>query len=160
MVAVAIGLALNLVGLFGNWIILGAVGVLWAVTGFEHFGVWALIALTLLAVLGEALETVAAGYGASRFGGGKGSILAAVIGCLLGAIFGTPLIPIPIVGTLIGACLGAFAGAALYEYLAMEKPAHHAAWTGVGAALGKVAGVFAKVFIGFAMLLVAAVTYS
>ena len=159
-VAVATGLALNFIGLFGNWVILGAVGGLWAATGFVHFGWWGLGGMVLLAALGEVIEMVAAGYGAAKFGGGKGAMVAGFVGCLIGAIALTPLIPVPLVGTMIGACLGAFAGAALYEYLVMEKNSQAALWTGVGAALGKVAGVFAKVFVGVAMLVVAVLTYS
>jgi uncharacterized protein YqgC (DUF456 family) len=156
-IAVAVGLALDMLGLFGNWIILGALAALWIVTGFEHFG-WAGVGLIVgLAVLGELLETLAAGYGASKFGGSRGSIVAALVGCLLGAILLTPVLPI--IGTLIGACIGAFAGAASYEYLQMQKDVDQAVWTGVGAVLGRVGGMFAKLFAGFAMLAVAAFTY-
>ena len=151
--AIIVGLGLDLVGLFGNWIILGAVALAWVVTGFEHFGIWGLVLMTGFAVLGEVLETAFAGYGARKFGGSKGSIIAALVGCLLGAVAGTA-IPIPVVGTLIGACLGAFVGAALYEYIKMEKNAGEAMWTGLGAAIGKVGGLFAKLFCGIAMLVV------
>jgi len=41
----------------------------------------------------------------------------------------------------------------------MEKRADAALWTGLGATLGKVAGLFAKLLIGFAILLIAALTY-
>jgi hypothetical protein len=158
--AIIVGLGLDLVGLFGNWIILAAVALAWLATGFSHFGVVGLIIMTGFAVLGEVLETLLAGYGARKFGGSKGSMVAALVGCLLGAMFGTPLIPVPIVGTLIGACLGAFVGAALYEYIKLEKKAGEAMWTGLGAALGKVGGVFAKLFCGMAMLIAAYFTFS
>ncbi len=125
--AILVGLCLDLVGLFGNWIILGAVALAWVLTGF---------------------------------GGSKGSMVAALVGCLLGAVAGTPLIPVPVIGTLIGACLGAFVGAALYEYIKMERTHHEALWTGLGAALGKVGGVFAKLFCGIAMLIIAFLSYS
>ena len=152
--AILVGLALDMVGLFGNWIILGASVIAWIATGFDHFGIWSLAFMGGFAVLGEVLETAFAGYGAKKFGGSKGSIVAALVGCILGAIAGTA-IPIPLVGNLIGACLGAFVGAALYEYIQMEKQAGEAMWTGFGAALGKVGGLFAKLFCGIAMLAVA-----
>ncbi len=154
---IAVGLALDIVGLFGNWIILAAMGGLWALTGFAHFGWVAVAAMVGLAVLGEVLETAASGFGASKFGGGRGSIVASVVGCLGGAVLGTPIFPI--IGTLIGACVGAFAAATLYEYIQRERTVQEAAWTGLGAALGKVAGLFAKLFCGIGMLGVAAVTY-
>jgi uncharacterized protein len=155
--ALLAGLGLNLVGLFGNWVILGALAAGWVATGFEHFSVWALVISGAFAVLGELLEFVAAGYGASKFGGSKGAMVASLVGCLVGAVAGTPWFPI--VGTLAGACVGAFLAAALYEYLVMEKRPDLALWTGLGAALGKVAGMFAKVAAGFAMLCVAALTF-
>jgi uncharacterized protein YqgC (DUF456 family) len=156
-IAVVVGLGLDLLGLFGNWIILGAVVIAWILTGFEHFGWYGIGAMLVLAILGEVLETAAAGYGASKFGGSKGSILAALVGCLGGAVLGTPVFPI--IGTLIGACVGAFVAAALYEYIKHEKEAGEAMWTGLGAALGKVAGLFAKLLMGLAMLVAATLTY-
>ena len=158
-IAIMAGLMLDCVGLFGNWIILGAAAIAWAATGFEHFGVMGLGIMAGLAVLGEVLEMAASGYGAAKFGGGKGTIGASIVGGIAGAVFGTPFIPIPIVGTLIGACIGAFLGAVLYEYIQMEKSAQEAAWTGFGAALGRVAGIFAKLFVGVAMVVVAYLTF-
>ncbi len=157
--AILAGLLLDAVGLFGNWIILGSTAIAWGVTGMERFSLTGLAIMLVLAVLGEVLEAVAAGYGASKFGGGKGSGISAIAGCLAGAILGTPLIPIPVVGTLIGACLGAFAAAALYEYVQRERTAQQAFWTGFGAALGRVAGLLAKLMAGLAMLAVAAFTF-
>ncbi len=153
---VVCGLALDLVGLFGNWLILIAVMAVWLLPGFEHFGLWSVLALLGIAILGEILETVLAGYGARKFGGGKGASFAALVGCIVGAIVGTPWFPI--IGTLLGGCAGAFAFAALYEYIQMEKSADKAAWTGLGATLGKVGGLVAKFLCGLAMLLVAALT--
>ncbi len=147
------GLALDLVGLFGNWVILGMVAAAWVLGGFEHFGLWALLGMAVLAALGEALEALAAGYGAARFGGGKGAALAALAGCIAGAVLGTPVFPL--VGTLIGACAGAFAGAALYELVIVKKTADASLKTGFGAALGRMGGVAAKLIIGVLMLLVA-----
>lgn len=156
--AILVGLCLDMVGLFGNWIILGAVAIAWVATGFDHFGILGLVFMVGFATLGEVLETLLAGYGAKKFGGSKGSMVAALVGCIAGAILGSPYLLI--IGALIGACLGAFTGAALYEYIQMQKTHKEALWTGLGAALGKVGGVFAKLFCGMAMLLVAILTYS
>ena len=149
--AIVAALILNLVGLFGNWIILGASAIAWAVSGFTYFSLTGLLIMLVLAVLGEVVEAAAAGYGAKRFGGGKGAMAAALIGCILGSIAGSPILPI--VGTLIGACIGAFAGAALYEFIQMERQAGDAIRTGLGAAAGRVMGLFAKFFVGILMLL-------
>lgn len=152
-VAVLIGIGLNLLGLFGNWIILGAVGIAAAISGFDHFGGYTIPVLLGLAIIGEVVEAGAAGVGAARFGGGKGAIAAALVGAIVGGIVGTPFIPL--IGTVIGACVGAFALATLYEYLVANRQFDRAARAGVGAAIGKIAGLFAKTFVGFAMLLVA-----
>jgi hypothetical protein len=155
--AVVAGLALDAMGLFGNWIILGAVATAWAASGFAYFSLTGLAIMLGLAILGEAAEAVAAGYGARRFGGGKGTGVAAVVGTLLGAVFGTPIFPV--IGTLIGACLGAFAAALLFEFIRLERKFKEAAWTGFGAALGRIGGLVAKLGMGAAMLVVAALTF-
>lgn len=157
VLAIMAGLLLDLLGLFGNWIILGAAGIAWAATGFAVFSPWALLGMAGLAALGEVLELALAGFGARRFGGSKGSMVAALAGCIVGAVAGTPLFPV--VGTLIGACAGAFGAAALYEYLQQDRSAQQALWTGLGAALGKVGGIFAKFLCGLVILGVAAATF-
>ena len=155
--AIVVGLLLNLVGLFGNWVIFGAVAAAWALTGFQHFGVWSMLMLLLLAVLGEILEMLAAGYGAARFGGGRGAGMASLAGCIAGALLGTPWFPL--VGTLAGAILGAFTGALLFEFLIGQKTATASLRTGMGAALGRIGGTAAKLAVGFVMLVLAALTY-
>jgi len=156
-IAVLVGLVLDFLGLFGNWIILAAVGIAAAVTGFDHFGGLTLVVLLGLAILGEVLEAAAAGVGAARYGGSRGAIVAALVGTIVGAIVGTPMLPL--VGTVIGACVGAFALATLYEFLVREQEFRTASRTGFGAAAGKIAGLFAKTFCGFAMLLFAFLNY-
>ncbi len=148
--AILAGLILDLVGLFGNWIILAATAAAWALSGFAYFGAWTLAIMTGIAVLGEALEFLLSGYGAKRFGGDKGTMGAAIAGCLLGAVLGTPVFPI--VGSLAGACAGAFLGAALYDYLQRERHPADAMRAGFGAALGRVGGLLAKFCCGLAML--------
>jgi uncharacterized protein YqgC (DUF456 family) len=156
-ITILAGIALNVVGLFGNWIILAAIALAWMATGFDHWGVWSIASLAALAFLGEVLETLSAGYGAAKFGGGRGAIVSALIGGIAGAMFGTPVLPV--LGTLAGACIGAFIGATLHEALLMRRKAGPAAWTGFGAAMGRMGGVLAKLLIGLVMLLVAFMTF-
>jgi uncharacterized protein YqgC (DUF456 family) len=152
---IILALLLDLFGLFGNWLILGAIAAAWAISGFDYFEGYTIPILAGLAVLGEILETVAAGLGAAKFGGGKGAIAASVIGCILGGIVATFVIPIPLIGTLIGACGGAFLAATAYELTRREHGIEGSVRVGVGAALGKVGGLFAKTLTGFVMLGVA-----
>lgn len=159
-VAILIAIALNLVGLFGNWIILGAVVVAYAISGTTYFSLTGIIILFVIAAIAEATEAIAAGYGAAKFGGGKGAIVSAIVGTILGAIIFTPVIPIPLIGTVIGACLGAFIGATAWELSQQrEEGIDGAVRVGFGAALGKVAGLLAKSIAGFIMLGVAAWTF-
>ena len=155
---VAVSLVLNLLGLFGNWLILGAMAGVWLFYGMVPFGLWGLGGMLAFAVLGEVLETALAGYGASRFGGSKGSMVAALVGCILGAIAGTPLFPV--VGTLVGACAGAFGGAALYEFLQHDAGMNRSIWVGTGAAIGKMGGILAKFTCGLVMLAIAWATFA
>lgn len=155
--AVVAGLFLDLLGLFGNWVILGAVGAAWVATGFERFSVWTLFILAGLAILGEVLEFLGASVGAKKFGASRKATLPVLAGCILGAVLGTPVFPI--LGSVVGACLGAFIAATVFEYVVAEKRPGAAAWTGLGAALGKVAGLLAKLAVGFAMLFVAALMF-
>jgi len=156
-VAIAAGLLLDIVGLFGNWVILAAIAVVWVVTGFVHFGGWGMTAMLGLAVLGEAIEMIAASLGATKFGGSRGAAVAAMLGCIAGAIIGTPMLPV--LGTIAGACAGAFIAVASFETVLMRRDLQGAVRTGFGAAVGKIAGLLAKMFIGFLILFVAAFTY-
>jgi uncharacterized protein YqgC (DUF456 family) len=156
--AVVVGLALNVVGLFGNWLILLAMTAAWLLSGYDHFGLWGLGVSLGFAVVGEILEFALAGYGARRYGGSKGAMVAALVGCIVGAIVGSPLFPI--IGTVIGACAGAFAAAAIYEYIRHEKSVDEAMRTGMGAAMGKIGGMVAKFSCGLAILATAWFTFS
>lgn len=170
-VAVILGLGLNLLGLFGNWLILLAILAAWLLTGLSHFGIWSLGLMFLMAVAGEVLEFAMAGYGARRFGGHKGAMAAALAGAIVGSIAGTPLFPV--FGTVLGACAGAFVFAAVYQYIANQRPANEtvpgwrarweearsAMWTGTGAAAGKIGGMLAKFLCGLVILGIAVLTW-
>jgi uncharacterized protein YqgC (DUF456 family) len=154
-ISVFAGVILNMVGLFGNWVILGASAAVWLLT--DHFGLWTIIFMLIFAVLGEIAEALAAAYGAKRYGGGKGAMVSAIVGCIIGAIVGSGLLPI--LGTIAGACIGAFIGPAAYEYSISRRSADDAMRVGFGAALGKVAGMMAKTGAGFLMLLAGAIGF-
>ena len=153
VILILTGVALNAVGLWGSWVILVTVAGAWLLSGFEHFSILCLVILTLLATAGEILESVAASYGATRFGGSRKAFLTIVAGGILGAIAGTPILPI--IGSLAGAIAGAFIAAALYEFIVMERSTGASLWTGVGAVLGRLAGAFAKLLVAVFMLITA-----
>lgn len=156
--AIVVGLILNLVGFFGNWVIVAAVSLAYLATGREHFGLWGIAAMIVFGLIGEVIEFLMAGFGAKRFGGSKGSMWAALAGCIIGAIVGSPFLLL--IGSLVGACVGAFIAAALWEYLRHEKAIEDSLWTGLGASLGKIGGIAAKFGCGVAILLIALFTYN
>jgi len=116
LVVMLTGMFLNILGLPGIWLMVGAVGVFAWITRTQQFiGTTSLIVLVVLAVLAEVVEFVAGSAGAKKAGGSKRAMMGAVIGALVGGIF-LSVIPIPIISTIVGACLGAFIGAAVMEF--------------------------------------------
>ena len=111
----------------GTWILLilalviELVDVYYLAPPHETFGWGLLAACLLLALLGELLEFGAGVAGAKAGGGTRRGMVGALVGGLLGAIVLTPLLPIPVVGTLVGALLGTFAGALLAERTHPER---------------------------------------
>jgi uncharacterized protein YqgC (DUF456 family) len=99
-----------------------------------------------LAVLGEGLEFVLGAAGSRQAGGSKRAAALAILGSLVGGVAGTAL-PVPMVGTLIGACLGAFAGSLLGDVWA-GRPLFPSVEAGWGAAVGRFWGTMAKLAIG------------
>jgi uncharacterized protein YqgC (DUF456 family) len=60
------------------------------------------------------------------------------------------LIPIPIVGTLVGAAVGTFAGAAIGELTSADAPRSGALRAALGATVGRLAGTMGKTLLACA----------
>ena len=143
-------LFLTLLGLPGNWLMLlvGIAG--WWLSDWTMFAWGTLLAAGLLAGLGELLELLAGLAGTRRAGGSRRASLAAIAGGVAGAIVGTAAIPIPVVGTLLGAAGGAFLLAMLVER-GRGVPSPAALRTGLGAGVGQLLGTLAKTAVGAAI---------
>src|SRR2546429_8875637 len=89
----------------------GLVGYGW-LTDFRSVGVATIAVVLGLAFLGEIIEAWLGFRFARTFGGSRRSAWGALVGGIVGAVMG---VPVPIVGGGIGAVLGSFAGAALFE---------------------------------------------
>jgi uncharacterized protein YqgC (DUF456 family) len=149
----------NLVGAPGNWMIV-AMATLWAYAGPTSFRFsWAVvIALILIAAVGEAIEFGASVFGTKKLGGStRGatfSVIGSVIGGIAGAVLGIP-IPIPLVGSLIGsvlfACTGALIGAVIGEKWE-GKPMKETVQIGGAAFAGRLVGTLGKLVLGSAMV--------
>lgn len=151
-----VGLLLAIIGLPGIWLIVAATGIYALLTAGAYAGLKTLVALILLGIAAEVLETALGGVAAGKAGASKRGVLGAILGGMAGAILGTPLIPIPIIGTIVGACIGSFVGAFAVELLWLKRTAKDSAKIGTGAAAGKLAGIFTKLLFGGAMLILAA----
>ncbi len=155
MLVCALGVVLTALQLPGTWLIVLATGlVAWWRWDQQTIGWYALAAVLGLAILGEVLEFIAGALGARTAGASKRAAAIAIVGGVIGAIAGTPLIPIPIVGTLVGAAIGAGLGSVLGDKWAGRQWGE-ALKGGQGAAIGKLGGSVAKLTVAVLMWFVA-----
>jgi len=153
----AVWLFLVLLGLPGNWLMVASTAfVAWLFWDQGMFSRWTLLALVGIAVLGELLEFVAGAVGTKQAGGSRSGAFGALLGGVIGAIAGTFVIPLPVFGSLMGACGGAFCGALAME-LAGGRDLEPAVRSGMGAGIGRFFGTVAKLAVGIVIWLVAAV---
>ncbi|MEM8757001.1 MAG: DUF456 domain-containing protein [Planctomycetota bacterium] len=141
LLIVGIGaMGLTLVSLPGTWLLL-LVSILcwWLVPGLADGpgGWWWVAGAAMFVLLAEGVEFFASVVGAKAGGAGKHGAWGAFLGGLFGAIAGTLLIPIPIVGTVIGGVAGAGLLAAMMERGGGKKSWKDSTKAGTGAAAGK-----------------------
>ncbi len=152
---------LTLVGLPGNWIMVGIVALYALLVPVERrvdVGWGVVLVLVGLAVLGEIVEFGAGAAGTSRAGGSKRGAAMALLGSIVGGVVGLFVgLPIPVVGSFLAALLfasvGAFLGAMIGEYwegrtMEVSVP------IGVGAFWGRLLGTLAKTMVGAVMIAV------
>lgn len=150
-------LALVLFLLPGNWLmVLTTLLVAWWQWGHHMFSIPTLAAIVLLAATGDVVELLSGQVGSRRAGGSRWGCAGAFLGAVVGAPIGTILIPIPILGTLIGLGGGACLGAWLLELLG-GKEMKRAAIVGAGAGVGQMLGTSTKFAIGIAIWTIVAV---
>lgn len=143
-------LLLNLVGLPANWlIVISTAVVMWVQRSnpAPMFSTSTLITITVLAGLGEVAEFVAGAAGARQAGASRQASAGALVGGMVGAIVGTFAIPIPVIGSILGACAGAFIAASYVEFSGGRSLAD-AARSGWGAGKGRLMGTVLKLAVG------------
>src|ERR1700674_2962768 len=98
--AVAIGWLAQLIGLPGNWVIVGCATLYaWLIPADAPLAIgWqVVIALALLAVLRELAELLAAAMGVAKVGGSRRSAVLTLLGSIVGGIVGIFVgLPIPL----------------------------------------------------------------
>lgn len=117
----------------------GLVVAAWA-EGFAKVGGATIAVLAVLALLAYAADLAAGALGARRFGASRSAVVGAALGTLAGLFLGLP-------GVLIGPFVGAVAGE-----LRVRRDLVQAGRAGLGAWLGLLLGVAAKLSLSFAMI--------
>ncbi len=145
----AVCVLLALLGLAGTWIMIAiAIGIEFLDTYWGDGETWGWTTLGIcvgLAVVGEIMEMGAGALGVKVGGGSRRGMIGAIIGGIAGGIIFTPFIPVPVIGTLIGAVIGTFTGAVIGE-LSHKDPATvgEVAKSATGATVGRILGVLGK----------------
>lgn len=154
LVLMVCGLAVQLMGLPGLWVMFAsALAYAWWTDGV-YLGWPGLITIGALALLGELIEFLAGAGGAKHAGGSKRSMVFGVIGGIIGGIVLS--IPLLFVGTIIGVCIGAFAGATLAQ-MTVAQDVEHSTRVGFGAAKGTLIGILSKLTVGCVIFAVTAI---
>lgn len=132
----------------GNWLMILGTGLFaWWKWDQGIFGWPLLVAIAVLALIGELVEFFAGAGGAKKAGSGWLGAMAAVGGAVVGALLGSVIIPVPIFGTVLGACFGA--GLATWCVERASGKEHTASVrSGVGAGKGVLVGTLSKFAIG------------
>lgn len=136
-------------GIPGGWIAFGAIFIYDLATGFSTLGWKWLVAMGVILVIGEIIESLlgivyVAHKGATRWG-----VLGAFIGGLVGAIGGSFVIPF--IGSIIFGFVGAFGLAVLFEYV-YYRSLDRALQTGFFAFIGKLTAMLVKLALSLVNL--------
>ena len=145
--------ALNAIGLPGNWFVVALAATYSYFTPGERrldISVATIVGLVILAALGEAIEFLAGALGASKAGGSKRGAVLALVGSMIGGIAGI-FVPIPVIGSIVCASLGALAGAVLGEQW-KGRDLDESLSIGHAAFWGRLIGTLGKILVGCVML--------
>ena len=145
-----VAVVLSAVSISGTWVVLGAAGLALMMRGDSAFPGWITICLFLvLSVAVEVAEAVAASWGVSRRGGSKLAGVAALVGGIVG-LFAGGIIPIPILGPLLGMMALSFGATFLVEHRRL-KHIERAAHIATGAVTARVLVIVLKVAVTLGM---------
>lgn len=150
-------LLLVLFGLPGNWLMVLTTSLFaWWTWDRQVFSGWTLVAIAILAALGELIEFLGGTIGARKAGASWKASFAGILGAFVGGLVGTVLFPMPIVGTIVGACLGVGAAVWLVE-TARGEHADLSLQRAVRAGMGEFAGILSKFVVGIVIWWIVAV---
>jgi hypothetical protein len=164
LIILAVSWVLTLLGMPGNWLMVAAaIGYVLLVPAESPVAMgWAtVVALLVLASIGELLEFLAGALGVAKAGGSRRGAVFALVGSMAGGIVGLFVgVPIPVVGPVLGAVLlagvGAFAGAVVGEQW-KGRGLDESLKIGEAAFWGRLLGTVAKSAVGAMMVGVAVI---
>jgi hypothetical protein len=136
-----VGIMLAAFQLPGTWLILATAILYDWHYGWQRLGWKWLLALGVIAAIGELLEMLASVAMARRAGASRRAAVGSLIGGFAGMILLS--VPVPIIGTILGGLIGCFAGALLGE-LSLHDNLHTGAKVGIFATFGRLMGMMAK----------------
>ncbi len=118
-------------------------GGIWLAAGTDHYrhlGLWWLLGIAIIGVVGMTADVLAGAFGAKRVGASPRAVWGAVLGSLIGIFFGLP-----------GLLLGPFLGALLGE-LAAGNTVVRSTHVGVNTWIGLIFGTIIKLASSAAMV--------
>lgn len=142
------GVLLTIVRLPGPWLIVAGAATYGWWSGWPRVTLSLVAALAGIAVVAEVIETALTVFAVKRSGASGRAAWGGVIGGFLGML--VLAIPVPVIGVLIGAVLGCFAGAALAEWTVRDHFVHGTR-VGVWSAMGFAAGAVVKLALAMLM---------
>lgn len=145
------GVVLSCIGISGTWLVVAATLVAAVVRGDAFPGWRTVIVFILLSGLVEAAEALSGAWGVRRKGGSRLAGVLAVVGGLGGMMLGA-LIPLPVIGSLLGMIVGSFGLVFLVERRRLtDGQAAGIAW---GAVIARILVILLKVMVTLGMAIV------
>ncbi|MFH0880183.1 MAG: DUF456 domain-containing protein [Lentisphaerota bacterium] len=144
------GVLLSCLSFSGTWLVVASALLAAPLTGPGFPGWVTVLVFIALSAAVELMEWFAASWGVERRGGSKLAGFMALVGGILG-IFAGAMIPIPIVGSLVGMLVFSFALVFLVERQRLQKDSA-AAHIAMGAVMARVMVVILKVGMTLAMI--------
>jgi uncharacterized protein YqgC (DUF456 family) len=147
------GLLLAVFSISGTWLVLAAAALASALTGSDQFPAWpALLGMLAVCASVDVIEWFAATWGVRRRGGSAAAGWMALLGSIGGMILGSLLIPVPLIGGLIGMMAGSFA---LVYWIEKRRLQHsdHAAHIATGAVLAGMSVLLLKIVATASLIL-------
>ena len=121
-------------------LIFGGIWLIAAVDRYRHVGLWLLLGIAAVGVIGLTMDLLAGALGVKRVGASRRAVWGALAGTVIGLFFGLP-------GLLVGPFLGAVVG----EFTAGNSVLR-ATEVGVGAWLGLIFGTIVKLVASLIMV--------